>query len=237
MKIAKLINTQLSSNHYIFPLICILAALFCQYSGIDIYLEQFFYDHQHHSWPYQSAWLTQEILHDGAHDVIIFIFAMLVVFFIATLFNNRLKQYRRTAGFILLASLSGMILVGILKDTTHLYTPWNLKEFGGLYPNIRLFDPVPENLPVGHAFPAGHASGGYALLSFYFAARQRQHRYVRHFLYGALAAGLLLGVAQQIRGAHMISHDLFTLAICWLSCLFWSTLLLTKENTDRRTPV
>jgi membrane-associated PAP2 superfamily phosphatase len=224
---------KISLPHYLFPLFCMLAALACQYSGLDVALENLFYDNQHHSWPYQATWLTQDILHDDAHDVIVLIFIAMLLFFLATVFLAKLKHYRRTSGFILLSSLSSVILVGILKDTTHMYTPWDLQQFGGLYPNIRLFDPVMENLPVGHAFPAGHASGGYALLSFYFAARMHQYRYRIHILYAALAAGRLLGIDQQLRGAHMISHDLFTLAICWLSCLFWSAVLLPKHKPAR----
>lgn len=219
-----------SLTHYLFPLFCLISALICQYSGLDLSLANYFYDNEQQTWPYQTGWLTQTILHDGAHDVIVSIFIAILTFFIATLFLPKLKPYRRTTGFILLASLTGVILVGIMKDSTHIYTPWDLQEFGGLYPNIRLFDPVSDNLPVGHAFPAGHASGGYALVSFYFAARIHLDRYRFHLLYAALAAGLVLGVDQQIRGAHMISHDLFTLAICWLSCLFWSAIVLPRSK-------
>jgi membrane-associated PAP2 superfamily phosphatase len=49
-------------------------------------------------------------------------------------------------------------------------------------------------------------------------------------LYAALGIGLLFGIAQQVRGAHMLSHDLFTLAICWSSCLVWSVLLLPDRQ-------
>jgi membrane-associated PAP2 superfamily phosphatase len=100
-----------------------------------------------------------------------------------------------------------------------------LQIFGGLYPNIRLFDTVAQSLPVGHAFPAGHSSGGFALLSIYFMARRHQYRHSSLFLYAALGLGLIFGFDQQIRGAHMLSHDLFSLAICWSSCLIWSALL------------
>jgi membrane-associated PAP2 superfamily phosphatase len=31
--------------------------------------------------------------------------------------------------------------------------------------------------------------------------------------------GLLFGFSQQLRGAHFLSHDLWTLAICWGTAL------------------
>jgi len=30
-----------------------------------------------------------------------------------------------------------------------------------------------------------------------------------------MALGLIYGIAQQLRGAHFLSHDLSTLAVCW----------------------
>jgi len=221
---------KLSLPHYLFPVVCMLAAVFSQYSGLDINMAQIFYDRQHHLWPYANLWLTQTILHDGAADVIGLIFISIILFFFATLFSSKGRRYRRATGFVILASLTGIIIVGALKDITHLYTPWDLKEFGGQYPNIRLFDSVASYLPVGHAFPSGHASGGFALLSIYFVARYYQHRYCLRSLYIALAVGFVLGLDQQIRGAHMISHDLFTLAICWLSCIFWAVVLLRPKT-------
>ncbi len=217
---------KLSLPDYLFPVVCMLAGLVSQYSGLDIGLERFFYDEQQHLWPYQDSWLTEDILHKGGRDAVALVILSMLLFFIATLFNKGLMQYRRTAGFMLLSSLTGIGLVAALKSITHIYTPWELQVFGGQYPDIRLFDTVADGLPVGHAFPAGHASGGYALLSIYFAARSHHYRHSVPLLYFALGMGLLFGIAQQVRGAHMLSHDLFTLAICWSSCLVWSALLL-----------
>jgi membrane-associated PAP2 superfamily phosphatase len=66
----------------------------------------------------------------------------------------------------------------------------------------------------GHCFPAGHASAGFAWLVGYFAWPQGS-AVARRWLIGALIAGLTLGVAQQLRGAHFMSHTLWTSWICW----------------------
>lgn len=223
---------KLSLPHYLFPVICVLAGLASQYSGLDIGLEQFFYDYQHHLWPYKDTWLTQYLLHKGGRNLVALVVIGMFLFLIATLFNDSLVRYRRNASFLLFSSLTGIALVAMLKASTHIYTPWDLQIFGGLYPNIRLFDSVANNLPVGHAFPSGHASGGFALLSLYFMVRNHRHRHRSLFLYAALALGLIFGLDQQIRGAHMLSHDLFSLAICWSSCLIWSALLLPATKSE-----
>jgi membrane-associated PAP2 superfamily phosphatase len=223
---------KLSLPDYLFPIICMLAGIVSQYSGLDIGLERFFYDAQQHLWPYKDLWLTENLLHKAGRDFAALIIISMLLFVIATLFNKGLMRYRRTASFMLLSSLTGIGLVAVLKDITHIYTPWDLQVFGGQYPHIRLFDTVADGLPVGHAFPSGHASGGYALLSIYFAARSLHYRHSSRLLYVALGIGLLFGIAQQMRGAHMLSHDLFTLAICWSSCLVWSALLLPAGKEE-----
>jgi len=220
-----------SSRLYIFPLLCILTGVAFQYTGLDISLESVFYDSQQHGWPWKDAWLTQSLLHKGGHHVVVLIITAIIVIFIASLFHSKMNTYRRPAGFLLLSSLTGVGIVGALKASTHMYTPWALQEFGGKLPNIRLFDEALNNLPIGHAFPSGHASSGFALLSFYFLARHYQHRLSTHFLSTALLIGFIFGVGQQMRGAHMISHDMFALSICWVSCLAWSKIIFPATQS------
>lgn len=58
----------------------------------------------------------------------------------------------------------------------------------------------------GHCFPAGHASAGFAFIGGYFVIPERRPRTARIWLQDSLASGLLLGLAQQLRGAHFMSH-------------------------------
>ena len=39
----------------------------------------------------------------------------------------------------------------------------------------------------------------------------------RRWLLGSMLAGLLLGLAQQVRGAHYMSHPFWTAGFCWAS--------------------
>lgn len=216
--------------HYLVPLLAMGMALLSQYSGLDIWLAQQFYDQQHHLWPFQEHWLTQTVLHRGGRDVIgVFIIATFLLFLLSFIIKPW-RRLRRGSGYILAASLTSLVIISQLKSHTHIYSPWNLKLFGGALPHIRLFDHVIKNLPVGYAFPAGHAGGGYILLSLYFLLRNSAHRYRYTFLVIAVVVGMAFGVAQQIRGAHMLSHDLTTITICWMSCIVWGKLLLQRQR-------
>ena len=192
-------------------------AVAAQYSGLDLWLAGHFYDASAHQWPWRDTWLTSTVLHTGARKTIVLIAVLMLLAWVLTFIRPGLRAWRRPLGYLLVASLAGPVVVSVLKSMTHLYTPWVIREFGGNLPHLRLFDPVPAGLPVGHAFPAGHASAGYGFFSLYFLARYLRPAMTRAGLLVPVILGGTLGVDQQIRGAHFLSHDLTTAAICWLS--------------------
>jgi membrane-associated PAP2 superfamily phosphatase len=67
----------------------------------------------------------------------------------------------------------------------------------------------------GHCFPAGHASTGFAFIAVYFGLRQAGVLAARKYLLMAVLAGFVLGLSQQMRGAHFMSHTLWTAWLCW----------------------
>ena len=68
----------------------------------------------------------------------------------------------------------------------------------------------------GRCFPAGHASTGFAFMGGFFALRTQAPGMAGLWLAVALAAGLLFGGVQQLRGAHFMSHTLWTAWLCWV---------------------
>ena len=68
----------------------------------------------------------------------------------------------------------------------------------------------------GRCFPAAHASSGYAFMALYFLGYERSRKLARFGLAAGLLLGLIFGVAQQSRGAHFISHDLWSALFAWM---------------------
>jgi membrane-associated PAP2 superfamily phosphatase len=101
-------------------------------------------------------------------------------------------------------------------------TPRALKVYGAVPPNawehLLLFDAKPALYP-SNAFPAGHASGGFALLSLAFAWGTSSARR-RGVLIGCVYGGTM-GLYQIARGEHFLSHTLATAVLAWLiaACL------------------
>ena len=65
--------------------------------------------------------------------------------------------------------------------------------------------------PPGHCFPAGHASGGFALLALGWLSDRRAWRIAGTGT--GLAAGSVMAAYQMAKGAHFLSHSLATLAL------------------------
>lgn len=210
-----------SYKHYLIPLLAMSLAIFSQYSGFDLWLAGHFYDQQQHLWPYQEHWLWQTIIHRGGRDLVGVFVIVTLLLFITSFVVKQWRHLRVRTGYVLTAVLTSLLIIGQLKSHTHIYSPWDLKQFGGSFAHIRLFDHVVQNTPVGYAFPAGHAGGGYMLFSLYFLLRETAPKYRYVFLTIATVVGMTFGIAQQLRGAHMLSHDLTAITICWLSCIVW----------------
>lgn len=116
-----------------------------------------------------------------------------------------------------LGTLAAVLLVSSLKGSNPAPCPWDLALFGGTAQPISHWRWWAAPEAGGHCFPAGHASTGFAFLSGWLAFRPVDATQARRWLWGALLAGTVLGLAQQWRGAHFMSHTLWTAWFCLLA--------------------
>ena len=149
----------------------------------------------------REHWLFSTVLHDAASRIAWLPCLWLVAgIWWPTGVLRRLSRAERVQWAV--TTLVSLALISVLKQTSQVSCPWDLVEFGGAG-------------HAGHCFPAGHASAGFAFLSGYTALRTRFPGQARVWLAGALLAGTVLGIAQQLRGAHFMSHTLWTAWLCW----------------------
>lgn len=173
-----------------------------------------------HPFPLKDTWLLTTVAHEGLkHIVIAFVVGLLIVLGLGQPYPQ-LKAYRSTILFVIVAMAASSGLVGLLKAASHHSCPWHLTLYGGIggveYP---LLGAIPLDAGVGKCFPGGHAAGGFALLALYFAARRNGWRYAWGYAWLGIGLGLLMGYAQMMRGAHFMSHNLWTLWWTWLAQL------------------
>jgi len=213
-----------------FPFVLVSLGIALEYSGFDVWWISHFYDANTQSWPFRDHWLFDRVIHGWGRRFDMGIALMWLLVFFSAFFFAPVRKFKKNLIYFLLATAAGPLIVGAGKQLTHIYTPWDLTLFSGTLPYIRVFDSVPSGLPVGEAFPAGHAAGGYAFFSLYFVLRVLAPSYKKAGFVFGLMLGLIFGIGQQVRGAHFPSHDLFTMAICWLSALFFHYIFYPKDG-------
>ena len=128
-----------------------------------------------------------------------------------------------------LSIAGGALAITVLKRLNHTSCPWDLAEFGGVARHVSHWLWGVRDGGAGHCFPAGHASTAFAYLAGWFVLRRSAPRVAGRWLLAALLAGMLLGLAQQMRGAHYMSHTLWTAWICWA----WGLALETALQVHR----
>jgi membrane-associated PAP2 superfamily phosphatase len=183
---------------------------------LDLWFQSFFWQGQAWVLPHDTCW-GDALAYKGPKALII-IFAVYLIFIVVLPRFSPSWLNRRRALYVLACLALVPIISTQLRAISHMATPLELKMYGGAYDHLLLFQTKPAGYPC-HAFPAGHASGGFALISLYWAWADRSYRRV------GLAIGLffggVMGLYQIARGEHFLSHTLTTALIAWLvsACL------------------
>jgi membrane-associated PAP2 superfamily phosphatase len=162
----------------------------------------------------REHWLLAKVLHDGGRRLAWVLASGLCIgvwFPFGPL--RRLRTWQRLR--LAIATLAPTLAISLLKGLSPVSCPWDLEAFGGLARHVSHWNFQPDG-GRGHCFPAGHASAGFSFMSGFFSFRDIDPPLARRWLALALAAGLLFGAAQQLRGAHFMSHTLWTGWICWV---------------------
>jgi len=185
-------------------------------SGLDMPLARLYGSLEGFAW--RDHWLTGGVLHAGARRLAWVVFGVLLLGLWSPLpFVRDLSQRERI--WWLATMLLCVALIPLLKRTSWTSCPWSLAEFGGAAQYVPHWVLGRRDGGPGGCFPSGHASTAFAFMAGWFALRERQPRAARLWLIVTVAAGLALGWVQMMRGAHYLSHSLWTALVCWLVTL------------------
>jgi len=211
--------TRFNFFHAFLPFaILLVATLILDYFGGDLLLADALYGVQGDGWNLKENWLLEGVIHKGGRTFVALLVTLAMAGFVGTWFIPAYANYRRGLSFLLGAVVVSLLVVSSLKAITHIDCPWSLQRYGGEIPAAPIFSTI-FGSGTGRCFPAGHASGGYAWVALYFLCLLHAPRWRFVGLGVGLTLGFVFGGAQQLRGAHLLSHDLWTLAVCWYSAL------------------
>lgn len=195
-------------------------ALF-EFTDLDIQVQDHCYDFQNHRWLVEKQDTLPRILfYTGPKVVMAVTGGILIVWLLLPVHwrPNALRQFQlpwpnRRLWLVLFCLAAVPATIGLMKARSDLYCPWSIDRYGGDRPHLHFFQALPPNYPpdCGKCFPAGHASGGFALLGLYYLGNTRRGRWIGLGI--GMIAGWALGIYQMFKGAHFLSHTVVTMLI------------------------
>jgi membrane-associated PAP2 superfamily phosphatase len=213
----KNINLQIIITSII--LICVIALF--QFSEIDIFIQSHFFNFETKKWLIdKNEPILKFFFYNGVKNSLL-IFAIIIL--LSLIFfrkNSLIKEYKKGLIIVLLAAAIIPSVVGTLKAVTNTPCPNNINYFGGEYPDIKLFDSYPKDFVQKSkikCWPAGHASGGFALLGLFFLFKTEKNR--KKTIVFALIIGWSMGLYKMLLGDHFLSHTIITMVLSWLIIL------------------
>lgn len=182
------------------------------YSGLDLWMAQWFGSAT--GFRLESHWLWRNVLHD---DIRLWPWALELALLVAIFWPfatlKKLPMARRAQ--LALTTLAALLVVSTIKLHSSTSCPWDLQQFGGVATYVSHWAWGVLDGGTGGCFPAGHASAGFAFIGGFFAFRHAVPKTAWRWFAGAMLIGLIFGLAQQVRGAHYMSHTLWTAWFCW----------------------
>ncbi len=201
--------------------ILLSAILFFGFSDVDIWVQSHFYNPLTHQWIVDA---NNEVLKFIFYDGIKRLLIVIAVLFLAVLMLGWKKawitSYRRGLIIVVLSSLFVPLAVGSLKAITNMPCPKNIEIFGGMYPHTCVWEKYTTQecqLEKQKCWPAGHASGGFALLALVFLFHSRKAKNAAILI--AMLIGWSMGTYKMLIGDHFLSHTVITMILAWLIIL------------------
>jgi len=197
----------------------LLMLLLYPHTHLDTRITDLFFDTQLHRFtlkndPFLTVWM-----HVRLKWLMVAIALASLILAVLSYQLSSLQRHRYSLLWVFAGMLISTMTVSVFKHYSVHGCPWDIALYGGSLPLLDLFASPPAGIEAGQCFPAGHPSGGFALMAFYFAFMHSKPRFSAVMLWIGLLMGLLMGMVQIIRGAHFLSH------VLWSGWLVWMTLL------------
>jgi membrane-associated PAP2 superfamily phosphatase len=204
-------------------LVGLLLLLCWDFSGLDLWLSQQLANEQ--GFYFRHHWILEKVIHGGGRQLTFVVAALL---FLNALYpmsrwlffrKKKIFQYWPSWGmgiWWLISTCLCWLLIAVIKHISLTSCPWSLAMFGGEAQYVSHWLMGVADGGGGKCFPSGHASAIFGLLSIYFFLRAVKHPMSFFVLTFMLLIGFTFGVAQVLRGAHYVSHVLWTAWIAWV---------------------
>jgi membrane-associated PAP2 superfamily phosphatase len=201
-------------------LLIAVIALF-QFTQLDIIVQNYFYNFQTKSWLIdKSEPILRFFFYDGIKTLLILFAVSILLSLIFSRKKEFVQNYKKGLVIVLLSAIFVPLIIGSLKAISNTPCPCNIIHFDGKYPEVKVFDSYPKDFvqdSKAKCWPAGHASGGFALMSLFFLFKTPRNQ--KRALVGALVIAWSMGTYKMLLGDHFLSHTIITMIMSWLIIL------------------
>lgn len=201
----------------------LLMLLVYPHTHLDTRITDLFFDGQLHRFTLKNDSFLTVWMHVRLKWLMVAIALASLVLALLSSRLSSLKAYRLALLWVFAGMVISTTAVTVFKHYSMHGCPWDIALYGGSLPLLDLFTSLPAGTEAGRCFPAGHPSGGFALMAFYFAFMHIKPRLSVLMLWIGLLMGFLMGFVQIMRGAHFLSHVLWSGWLVWviLVALYW----------------
>ena len=184
-------------------------------SGLDLNAMTWLGSPQGFVW--RDHWWLSNVLHTGAKQLAVLIYLGVLAM---TLWPLGLwRQLARSQRLEIAVGITlSLLVVTAIKRISLTSCPWELQAFGGVASYVSHWSWGVSDGGSGACFPGGHASSAFAFIALSLpwltSTDTGQQRLGRTMTGGIVLTGLVLGLAQTLRGAHYPSHTAWTALVC-----------------------
>jgi len=209
-------NLNIKKQLIITFVVIVFTIIFFGITNADERVQDLFFNFHTHLWMLdRNEKPLKFIFYTGIKKLLIFI----GVCFLIAFFIPRFKEYKKGILIVVLSAIIVPVSIGFFKKITNMPCPKNIIRYGGVYPKTAVWQKYPKNFnkPKTRCWPAGHASGGFALMSLFFLFRRKRNKYIA-LIIGVLV-GWAMGLYKMFIGDHFLSHTILTMEIAWFEIL------------------
>lgn len=202
-------------------LLLLVSIIFFALSSIDIDLQDLLYNTQTQQWVLSNnAEPYHFIFYSGAKKLLIFLAVILLIVLLFFRKNPTIKPYTKGLLIVILSAIFVPSITGGIKKYSNMPCPKHEIHYGGKYPHTAVWQRYKApytKLKNIRCWPAGHASGGFALMSLFFLFKRKRNKILA--LVAAIIIGWSMGTYKMLIGDHYFSHTFITMLLTWLTIL------------------
>ncbi|SHK14309.1 Membrane-associated enzyme, PAP2 (acid phosphatase) superfamily [Marinobacter antarcticus] len=214
--------------------VLLFSFLIFELTPIDLAIQDYFFNFKTNGWVLdKNAVIPKLIFYDGIKRIYILFVVTLLIILIFFRQKSIIVRYKKGIIVVLISCIFIPLFIGFLKYVTNVPCPKDIQHYGGVYPYVSVLSEYPSAFQqTGRikCYPAGHASGGFSLMSLYFLFSMKRNRKIA--LVSAISIGWVVGSYKMMIGDHFFGHTFITMTLSWLLILN-TNYLVSYFSSDR----